>query len=531
MSASFPEHLAGLLRTGAYPHPVHEVRLVETHVSWVLLTGEFAYKIKRPVCYPFVDLRSRERRTWFCLEELRLNRRFAPQLYVDVCAITMVAGEARIGGSGELIEHAVKMRQFSREEELDTLLAHGRIEPAELAAFGRQLAAIHSGLPVAEPGSAWGDPASVRAALSRNLEECAQVAAVFATAPAVQGLRPMLERYLDAAAPWLTGRRLNGRVRECHGDLHSGNIVRQGSHLTAFDCMEFEPAFRWIDVAEEIAFLLADLEARQCPRHAQAFLDGYLAQSGDYQACRVLDLYKAHRALVRAKVAALGEPRPIPGGMPAATAPEGARLLHLAYLECARRALSHKQPVLVLMSGLSGSGKTWLATRLAPMLGSVHVRSDVERKRLAGLSEHARSGASIGQGLYSRGFSTQVYEHLASAAEHVLCGDYSVIVDATFARRDDRRRFGELSRQLGVALILIHCRAPPDVLRSRVGQRYEQGTDASEADVAVLRWQQEHWDPIGADEHLAVIEVETATVDIGALAHRIVSAVVVNRSG
>jgi uncharacterized protein len=516
MSASLPDQLAGLLQPRAYPHAVDAVTLVETHISWILLAGEFAYKIKRPVCFPFIDLRLLERRSYFCREELRLNRRFAPQLYLDVCAVTITAGEARIGGTGELVEHAVKMRRFRRADELDNLLARAQIEPEELASFGRELAAIHSRLPVAELPAPWGDPRTVHTVILKNLEECAQASAIFGCASEVRAMGPGFERRLEAALPWMSNRREGGRVRECHGDLHAANVVRLESRLVAFDCMEFEPAFRWIDVAEEIGFLLADLDARGYPRHAWAFLDGYLAQSGDYQACRLLPLYEAHRALVRAKVTALSQ-----AGSGAASLDDIGRPRYRAYLDCATRALAGKRPTLVLMSGLSGSGKTWLAHRLAPALGAVHLRSDVERKRLAGLAEHSRSGAAVGKGLYSRELSRQVYQHLARVAEDVLAGGYAAIVDATFSRREERGVFRELARRLGVAACLIHCRAPHEVLMSRIVERYAQAADASEADVAVLDWQKEHWEPIGTDEQWAVIAVETAHAELSELLGRI----------
>ena len=516
MSARLPDPLTGLLQPRAYPHPVDAVTLVETHISWILLAGDFAYKIKRPACFPFIDLRSLERRSYFCREELRLNRRFAPQLYVDVCAITMTDGHIRIGGVGELIEHAVKMRRFCREDELDNLLAQARIVPEELAAFGRELASIHRGLPVAEAPAPWGDPRAVRTAILKNLEECAQASAVFDCAAEVRMKGPELERRLEAAVPWMSDSREDGRVRECHGDLHAANVVRLGSRLVAFDCMEFEPAFRWIDVADEIAFLLADLEAQRYPQHAQAFLDGYLAYSGDYQACRLLPLYKAHRALVRAKVTALSLASS--GGT---SQGDSGRLRHRAYIECATRALAYSRPTLVLMSGVSGSGKTWLADRLAPALAAIHLRSDVERKRLAGLAEHSRSGAPIGEGIYSRDFTMQVYERLAGAAEDVLAGGHTAIVDATFSRREERGVLRKLARRLGVTACLIQCRAPHEVLVNRIVARYLHGADASEANIAVLDWQNEHWEPIGADEQWPVIAVDTAHAELGELVGRI----------
>ena len=209
--SAFPEHLQGLLHPRAYPHPVQAVQLVETHISWILLTGEFAYKIKRPVHYPFVDLRSAERREFLCHEEVRLNRRFAGELYLGVSQITSIEGEARMDGSGLVIEHAVKMRQFRREDELDRLLETLRIGPAELAAFGRDLARIHANLPVAEPEQTWGRPAALRALILENVEECAQAATVFGADADVRALRTILGERLEAAEHWMSERFAGGQ--------------------------------------------------------------------------------------------------------------------------------------------------------------------------------------------------------------------------------------------------------------------------------------------------------------------------------
>lgn len=298
-------------------------------------------------------------------------------------------------------------------------------------------------------------------------------------------------------------------MRECHGDLHCSNIVRRGSRLVAFDCLEFEPAFRWIDVADEIAFLLADLESFDRPSHAQAFLGGYLARSGDYDACRFIDLYKAYRSLVRAKVVALsvGDPEDRAAVM-------AAREKYAVHLGCAHRFLAPKRPLLILMSGLSGSGKTWLAKRLAPIYGAVHIRSDVERKRLAGLPEQDRSGSSVGQGLYSADASRHLYERLASAADATVRGGYTTLVDATFSRRSERSRFAALARDLDVEVCRVHCHAPLEVLHSRIAARAQQDDDPSEADTAVLEWQQKNYEPAGPDESIIVFEANTSESDV-----------------
>lgn len=505
MHSGLPRHLRALLEPQGYPHPVDEVQLIETHTSWVLLAGEFAYKIKRPVRYAFIDLRDSERRRFLCEEEIRLNRRFAPELYLEVSRITSDDGRARIGGQGPVLENAVRMRRFDREDALDRLLTRLQVAQGELEAFGRQLANIHAGLPAAPAGSAWASPAAIQALLARNLEECAETARVFGAEDAVSALRSALQGCLSLAAETMATRRANGRIRECHGDLHSRNVVRLGTRLVPFDCLEYEPAFRWIDVADEVAFLASDLCARGHPLHAHAFVSGYLAESGDYHACRILHLYEAHRALVRAKVAALSAADCGGHTELAALRQEHGKLVALASRRLARHA-----PALLLVCGLSGSGKTWLARQLAQRLPWVHVRSDVERKRRAGLDAFARSGSGVAAGLYSSAMSAQVYDDLARAAENILSGGFTAIIDATFLRREQRRRFAQLGDRLGALVRLIYCEAPLQTLRARIAARAVSGSDPSEADPSVLDWQLSHFEFPTPEEPVEAIRVETA---------------------
>ena len=526
MSSSLPRQFERLLRPQAYSHPVGAVELVTTHVSWVLLAGEYAYKIKRPVRYPFVDLTSLEHRRFLCEEELRLNRRFAPELYVDVCKVIATDGSVRMeipgsvsSGTGAttdvILDHAVRMRRFSRAEELDRLLEGHCIEPHELETFGRDLAQMHTRLPAAPGASSWGAPETVRAQILRNLIECADAGAAFGSSHQVSALRYPLEARLTALVPWMAARRNNGRIRECHGDLHSRNIVRIGGRLLAFDCLEYDPALRWIDTADEIAFLTSDLKARGRPLHAHAFRGGYLAESGDYHACRLLALYEAHRALVRAKVAALSAPKSGEAGTTDALRQEHVRLVSLA-----TQALSPKVPRLILMSGLSGSGKTWLARQLAQRLSAVHIRSDVERKVRAGLSELAASHSRLGEGLYSAGRTAALYEDLARAAEHVLCGGIPAIVDATFLERRQRQRFAQLAARYGAPFHLILCVAPEPVLRARIVERNQTRRDPSEADSGVLAWQSARAECPTDGEGIDVLRVDTVRPDAFDLALR-----------
>jgi len=503
MSDGLPRSLSALLRPAAYPHPVDAIELIRTPVSWVLLTGEFAYKLKRPVRYPFIDLTRAERREFCCREELRLNRRFAPQLYFDVCAITTTAGEARIGGDGTAIEYAVKMRQFRREDELDRLLASGEVAPGELGIFGGALAGIHARLPTAAATDPWATADQVGRLVLENLAQCAQAADIFSDVASIEALRAPLQKRLGSLQQCMAARRTAGRVRECHGDLHTCNVVRWRSTLLAFDCMEFEPAFRWIDVADEIAFLLADLGARGYPDHAHSFLAGYLAASGDYQACRLLPMYQAHRALVRAKITAVSARESGPANR-ARQLQEWRRLTGLA-----AAALTVHRPRLLLTCGTSGSGKTWLADRLAPRLRAIHLRSDVERKRRVGLPPAARLSAEPAQGVYTPESTAAVYADLLAQAEDLLAGGRDAIVDATFGRREQRERFLERARQMGACCLIIVCLAPVEVLHTRVAARCLAGGDASDADQAVLRWQLARHETLDAAELARAVYANT----------------------
>lgn len=505
---ALPPQLEHLLSPEAYPHAVDAVELVETHISWILLAGEYAYKIKRPVRLAFIDLTSSQHRAWLCEQEIALNSRFAPSLYLQVCRITSEPDGARMDGPGPTIEHAVKMRQFDRREELDSLLSANAIAPIELERFGAQLAAIHRQMPVASAQSQWGVAAAVRAAVIRNLEECLAAAAGLDRVAELRELRTALVEMLDSVMPVIAERRTGGLVRECHGDLHCGNIVRLNDGLVAFDCLEFEPAFRWIDVADETAFLYMDLQALERPLHAAAFVNGYLASGGDYAACRLLRTYAAHRALVRAKVAALSF-----GDRRDGQALAGAQARFLRYLQCAQAMLARTAPVLILMSGFSGSGKTHMARGLSASLGAIHLRSDVERKRLAGLGELDRSGSGLAEGLYGADMTRRVHERLLEAAGSVLEGGLTAIVDATFNRRADRALFSELARQLGIPAYVIRCQAPEETLKSRILAREQAGTDASEAGLSVLSWQQNNYEPMSDAEGTTVIVAETEQVD------------------
>jgi uncharacterized protein len=500
---SFPERFAGLLRPAAYPHPVKRVKLVTTHLSWVLLAGDFAYKIKRPVKYPFVDFSSAERRRLFCAEELRINVRYAPGVYLRLAHITLGDGGARIDGEGAVIDHAVVMRAFHQQEVLATLVESRGVTEPELAAFGAALARIHSSLPLPEPGNPAGTAVTVAAGMGRNVAEGLVATRIFGNQAELARLADRQRAELARHVELLDARRLAGRVRETHGDLHMGNVVRLEGVLHAFDALEFEPAFRWADVTQDVAFLYADLLAAGEPGLAQAFLNGYLQQGGDFGLARILDLYVADRSLVRAKIMAL-----LATESPAAIPMYEAR--QKACFGVAEAALEPRRPVCVMMHGPSGSGKSWLAARIAGSLRALVVRSDIERRRIA--SAAARRGEA--PATYGPDAVRATYVRLRHCAHEALLGGQNVLLDATYAQRSERTRVRDLCRQIGMPLLVIDCQAPQALLEQRVAARQQRGKDASEADLRVLHRQLAASEPLLPEEGLDCFVADTSVPDV-----------------
>ncbi len=504
--AQEPPLIRGLRRAAAYPHPVTEIQCFETHISWVLLTGEFAYKIKKPVDFGFLDYSTLARRKHFCEEELRLNGRLAPTLYRQVVSINGSLEQPRIEGPGETLEYAVQMRQFDNHQRFDHLLEKGALQDEQLRETAEVLARFHAEIAVAGPDTPYGEPDAVRQPMQENFDQLIEFAPeVFARGAAREALDSVqrwTEQRLAALHATLLQRKREGHIRECHGDLHLGNIVLYQGRVTPFDGIEFNDRLRWIDTQSEIAFLLMDLDDHRRHDLAQILLSVYLEMGGDYAGLAVLRLYQCYRAMVRAKVAALrGAQAP---GLRDETDAELANYLRLA--RCYTRP---GRPVLLITHGLSGSGKTWLGERLLTVSDAIRVRSDVERKRLAGLEPLARSKAEVGAGLYTPAMSRRTYQRLAELAGDLLQAGFPVIVDATFLRRAERDRFRHLAEGLGVPFRILHCAADPALMRQRISRREQAGCDASEANLAVLENQLAHQEPLAADEADAVIHLDS----------------------
>lgn len=478
--------IEALLDPGRYPHPVERVERIETHVSTVLLAGEFAYKIKKPVDLGFLDFRTLEQRAFFCAEEVRLNRRLAPDIYLGRIPITGSCEAPVLGGEGAAIEYAVQMRRFPAGALLLDHLERQALPLAVMDQLARLIADFHVSAERAPAGSGYGEPKQVAAPIWDSLRDL-QVLWGPAKASQLAGLEQWLTTEQTRLEPLFWTRRQDGFVRECHGDLHLRNLVWWDDRLLAFDCLEFDAGLRWTDVMSDLAFTLMDLEHRAAGAHANRLKSAYLECGGDYGGLGVLRFYQFYRALVRAKIATL-RVRQLQEG----TAEHAGQMQEAAsYLALAEHYTRPRQPRLVLTCGLSGSGKSTLAQVLVEACGFVRIRSDVERKRLFGLSPSERAAAAAGEGIYSRDASEITYRQLAELARTALAAGDSVVVDAAFLKQEQRQAFYELAAALQIPVDVLLADAAPEVLQARVLARQAAGSDPSDAGPTVLAYQQQ----------------------------------------
>jgi aminoglycoside phosphotransferase family enzyme/predicted kinase len=484
--------IEALLRPGAYDHPVDTIQLVETHISWVLLTGPYAYKIKKPVRFSFLDFSTLERRKKFCDEELRLNRRLAPSLYLAVVPIGGTE-QSPILGRAPAIEYAVKMRQFPHAARLDQMLARDAVNAADFREFARRVAEFHAGLEPPPPDTRLGSPAIViRNALNnlRDLEDAVNDAEL----DILVGLGEWTESQCVRLEEAFKRRKKAGAIRECHGDLHLQNLVAIDGQIVAFDALEFEPELRWMDVMSETAFLTMDLTAHGRADLAHEFLNSYLECSGDYVGLEVLPFYLVYRALVRAKVDTLRARQASAGAAD-----------QIPYVRQAARLIARdRSPLLLITHGLSGSGKSTVAELLVGSMPAVRIRSDLERKRLHGFAAHADTESRVAEGIYSANASQQTYATLAHYAQLGLEAGLNIVVDAAFLSRSERRAFADLAARCGARFLVLDCQCPEAVLRARIAQRRAVRTDPSEATADVLDYQLTHAEPLDAEQRDAV---------------------------
>jgi uncharacterized protein len=481
----------GLRRFNAYSHDVDgAVAIHQTHISIIALAGDYAYKIKKPIKTNFLDYSTLELRKHFCDQEVRLDRRFADDLYLGVVPITIDNDQLTMDGDGEIIEYAVKMRRFPDDALVSNRSDAGRLTTAEVIDLAETVAGFHAAAAV-DRGSlakSWPD------FLVRNFHEVIETLRQSADQDSSRSLKVLHDwtnkffgRYLGELADRVD----DGFIRECHGDLHLANVVHWGDRLIPFDGIEFNDHLRWIDVLSDAAFLSMDLVARGHLDLSRTFTNAYLERTGDYRSLELWRLFLVYRSLVRALAASMRS---------------DAQDVH-AKIDLAYRFTLRETPQLWITRGVSGSGKTTLSEAVVQRHEAIRLRSDIERKRLFGLAPNDRPSPQLATTMYSDDATEQTYRRLGELAGRVLDAGYSVIVDATFLRRSDRDRFHDLANQHGVGFAILDCHSDPQTLRQRVADRASRGDDASDADLRVLENQLAHQEPLSPEELRHVVDV------------------------
>jgi aminoglycoside phosphotransferase family enzyme/predicted kinase len=489
----------------------HRVSRFETHISWVLVAGDIAYKFKKAVRLDFLDFSTLAARRFYCDEELRLNRRLSPDLYLDVVSITGDAAHPVVGGDGRALEYAVRLRAFPQHALWAERLAAGLLGASEVDDLAAILSAFHRDVPAASAGSVWGTLATLAASANQIMTTLDPLLTAQAAGQAdLAKVRAWEAGERMRLADTFIQRKAAGRVRECHGDLHVGNIVTSERGVEAFDCVEFSEALRWIDVMNDMAFICMDLQFRRRVDLAARLLNRYLAFTGDYEGLAVLRYYLVQKALVRSMVALLQI------GQPCAAAAGHARQ-GLDYLAYAVKQTGRGKAAMLLTCGCSGSGKTSFAALVVELVGAVQLRSDVERKRLHGLAPTDRSGGRPGSALYDPAATERTYDRLLALARLGLAAGFPVIVDASFLASAQRRKFADCASELGIPFFIFDIRASKDTMKRRIAARVGAGLDASDAGADVLARQLARAEPLSAGEqaHAITVDMESG-IDLAA---------------
>ena len=508
MSAStLPALIQQMLVPEFYPHPVTEpIESIQTHASIVLLTGEFAYKLKKPVNFGFLDYSTVANRQHFCHEELRLNQRGARELYLEVVAIAKQGDRYYFGNDGEIIDYAVKMVQFPQENLLSNLFAAGKITEAEIEDVGRVVATFHTNAQTSEYINSFGTVECIRQSIEDNyhhtekyidlakptLRERVQTPAQYTETKAFS------DRYFSEHLDLFAVRVNGGFIRECHGDLHLRNICRWQDKILLFDCIEFNEPFRFVDTMYDVAFVVMDLESRGRKDLANRFLNTYTEQTGDWEGLQVLPLYLSRQAYVRAKVTSFlldDAGIPEPDKQAAAQTARDYYRQAWAYTRVDRGKL-------IMLSGVSGAGKSTLGKQIALRVGGIQLRSDAVRKHLGGIPLLARGDAS----LYSSEMTARTYDRILDLARKSIALGSTVVLDAKYDRVALRAAIIALAQAQNIPLQILHCTAPDEVLRDRLRQRTG---DIADATMDLLASQQAVWEDFTPAERLYVTTIDT----------------------
>ncbi|TAE57986.1 MAG: adenylyl-sulfate kinase [Nostocales cyanobacterium] len=472
MNINLPLLIQQMLQPEFYPHPVKEpIELIQTHASYVLLTGEYVYKIKKPVNFGFLDYSTLEKRQHFTNEELRLNQKGAGEIYLEVLPITLKSEKYHLGETGEIIEYAIKMRQFTQEFLFSELFNQGKLEETHLEELGKIVAEFHNQTETNDYIRSFGKISTIKLSFDENYQQTIKYIGSPQTETQFRETQEYTDKFFAENSQLFTNRINNNHIRECHGDLHLRNIAYWHDQIILFDCIEFNELFRFVDVMYDVAFTVMDIEAKGRKDLANAFLNTYIEQTGDWEGLQILPLYLSRQAYVRAKVTSFL----LDDVNISTTAKEEALNTASAYYHQAWEYTKTKPGQIILMSGLSGSGKSTTAKYLARQMGAIHIRSDAVRKHLAGIPLLQRGGNEI----YTPEMTQKTYSKLLSLGITLANQGWKVILDAKYDRQHLRQEAINQANKHHLPLKIISCTAPIEVLTERLVNRRGDIADAT----------------------------------------------------
>jgi len=498
-----PEELhQRLLDPHAYPSPPGTIELRETHISCVYLTDKTVYKVKKPVNFGFLDFSTLERRHHFCLQEILLNRRFAPNTYLGVVPIRNHHGQLFIDGKeGEIVEYAVVMRRLPEERMLDRLVERNDPSlPEEAVRLGSSLAQMHRDCQICR-GEIEDSATVVRRNWEENLTQAEHYAGVTISREALDLLRERMDRAIGKLSREMQEREATGRVRDGHGDLHADHICLTYP-ICIYDCIEFNRRFRVGDILADLAFLLMDLDKRGKQDLARIIEKTWSSLLGEEIDPALLRFYEIYRAFVRGKVHSFLVDDP---ELPEKER-EVAAVRAKEYFDLALGYLA--PPTLFITCGAMGVGKTTLSRALALAVRGTHLRSDIVRKELFGIDPRQHHPEHFGQGLYDPARSRLTYERLLQLAGIEIAAGHTVIVDAAFADRAERQRFRQLAASAGLPFVLLALHCDEELTRQRLAHRWAEGTDPSDGRPEILQQQLRSFNRPTAEEGAITIDTD-----------------------
>ncbi len=491
------------------------VRLLQTHVSWLFFTGCHVYKVKKPVDLGFLDFTTLDARRHFCEEELRLNRRVSPDVYLAVSELRESDGRYAFGGEGEVVEYAVKMRQLPADRWLSTLLEAGSVTPRTVRRIAGRIADFHRAAASDAEITRLGGIESVRINTAENFEQTREFIGLTLDRATYDVARAATEAFLERRGQLFARREAEGRVRDCHGDLHAAQICVENG-IAIIDCIEFNYRFRFSDVAADLAFLAMDLDHFDHPDLSGMLVDEYIEHSGDTELPKLLPFFKAYRAFTRGKVESIRVAQLEEGDPARGTAREEAD----RYFKLAAAYARIRRPLLIITAGLMGTGKSTLATALAERLGAEIFSSDVVRKQLADISPEERRLEAWEEGIYSPEFTGRVYRALHDRGDAALRSGRHVVLDASYAERGRRAEAAAVARECDAELLVVEVIAPTEVVRRRLRERDTRSGGVSDGRIELLHAQQSHFQPVDEvpDAHHIVVETTGSPGDTAFIA-------------